>query len=314
MMASASPSTPRIGLASRASDHLFSSPASILGSSGSRTGSPLRSTQRDWSAERSTTTRSLIAPPSPPMPIAVATHPLSSGDRGYGVGSSCTSFEPTGSFLPGPASSVIAAFRQLQTKARQIEQERSDAIRDRDELRRQLDNNMRTQSFWRSQSDLQAHDSFQTLRAATEQVYATKRDLELQVKEASDINMALSRSNGSDRASLVTTENEVVQTKENLHVVQAQNRVLEHELMATQGRCERVADTVEASPDARLKQVLAHLLVGCGPLALCFRLTAVPNHIVVLLIFLIGFCARKCSATCRLLQPNVCCLFFAYLS
>jgi hypothetical protein len=40
---------------------------------------------------------------------------------------------------------VIAAFRQLQAKARQVEQERADALRDRDELRRQHEANLRTQ-------------------------------------------------------------------------------------------------------------------------------------------------------------------------
>jgi chromosome segregation ATPase len=151
---------------------------------------------------------------------------------------------------------VIAAFRQLQTKARQIEQERADGIRERDDLRRQLDGNMRTQSFWRSQSDLQANDSFQTMRAATEQILATKRDLELQVLAASEKHMSHQRSNASDRALLVAIENELAEMKASIHVVQTQNRALEHELAATQGRCGRVAHTVDASPDARLKQVL----------------------------------------------------------
>jgi hypothetical protein len=240
-MMAASPQSPGIGLASRA----FSSPStySVVGSSGlsnSRTGSPLRPSQR--SAERF----ALVS--SPPQPML--------NDRGYGTGSSSSSFEPPGSFLPGPASSVIAAFRQLQTKARQIEQERAEGIRERDELRRQLDGNMRTQSFWRSQSDLQANDSFQTMRAATEQILATKRDLEMQVMAASEKHMSHQRSNASDRALLLTIENELAEVKANIHVVQAQNRAVEHELAATQGRCERVAHTVEASPDARLKQVL----------------------------------------------------------
>ena len=59
--------------------------------------------------------------------------------------SSSAPFDTASSVLSGPASSVIAAFRQLQAKARQVEQERADALRDRDELRRQHEANLRTQ-------------------------------------------------------------------------------------------------------------------------------------------------------------------------
>lgn len=280
---SSSPSTPGMsGLASRAADRLFSSPTS-------RSGSPLRSSHRDWSAERSAAARSLKSSPPSSMRIMAATHPFSSSssssgldglgysDRAYGIGSG-SSLEPSGSFLPGPASSVIAAFRQLQTKARQIEQERSDAIRERDDLRRQLDGNMRTQSFWRTQSDLQANDSFQTMRAATEQILQTKRDLEPQIMSASDVNLSLQRSNASDRALLVTIENEVAAIKTSIHVAQTQNRSSEHEVMAMRGRCERVADTVEASPDARLKQVSITFWLpafGTLPYSLCISVCSI---------------------------------------
>ena len=134
------------------------------------------------------------------------------------------------SFLPGPASTVIAAFRQLQTKARQVEQERAEIMRDRDELKRQIEANNRTQSFWRNQSEQQTNDSFQTMRAATEQIAITKREIDMQCMSAQEVNLSAQRSNANDRAQVKTMEHEVADLHAKLHVLQTTNRNLEHEL------------------------------------------------------------------------------------
>ena len=140
---------------------------------------------------------------------------------------------PATSFLPGPASTVIAAFRQLQIKARQIEQERAEIIRDRDELKRQLEANHRTQSFWRNQSEQQTNDSYQTIRAATEQIAITKREIDKQCTTAQEVNLSAQRSNASDRAQVKTMEHEVADLHAKLHVLQTMNRSLEHELQVS---------------------------------------------------------------------------------
>ena len=101
--------------------------------------------------------------------------------------------QPSPSFGPGAAASVITAFRQLQGKARVAEQERADALRQREDLRRQIEANQRTQSFWKSQSELQSNESFQNMRAATDQMIATKRDLELQLMAAQDMSISTQR-------------------------------------------------------------------------------------------------------------------------
>ena len=100
---------------------------------------------------------------------------------------------PSPSFGPGAAASVITAFRQLQGKARVAEQERADALRQREDLRRQIEANQRTQSFWKSQSELQSNESFQNMRAATDQMIATKRDLELQLMASQDMSISTQR-------------------------------------------------------------------------------------------------------------------------
>ena len=100
---------------------------------------------------------------------------------------------PPPSLGPGAAASVITAFRQLQGKARVAEQERADALRQREDLRRQIEANQRTQSFWKSQSELQSNESFQNMRAATDQMIATKRDLELQLMAAQDMSISTQR-------------------------------------------------------------------------------------------------------------------------
>lgn len=136
----------------------------------------------------------------------------------------------SGGFLPGPASTVIAAFRQLQIKARQVEQERAEIMRDRDELKRQIEANNRTQSFWRNQSEQQTNDSYQTIRAATEQIAITKREIDMQCTTAQEVNLSAQRSNASDRAQVKTMEHEVADLHAKLHVLQTTNRSLEHEL------------------------------------------------------------------------------------
>ena len=54
---------------------------------------------------------------------------------------------------------------------------------------------------------------------------------------------------------IVNLETDVSEIQAKVHVTKTANRVLEHELAATEGRCERVAGTVESSPSARLKHV-----------------------------------------------------------
>jgi hypothetical protein len=109
-------------------------------------------------------------------------------------------------------------------------------------------------AFWRSQSEMQANDSFQTMRAATEQIAAARRDLELQLITAQDVSLSLQRANAGDRAVVTTLESEIADVRDKLHVAQAALRTYELELSATQSRCDRVADTVQASPPARSKQ------------------------------------------------------------
>ena len=62
-------------------------------------------------------------------------------------------------------------------------------------------------------------------------------------------------SNAHERALIVNLETDVSEIQAKVHVTKTANRVLEHELAATEGRCERVAGTVESSPSARLKHV-----------------------------------------------------------
>ena len=209
---------------------------------------------------------SMHSPPSHPSmfhgPQATSSHSsynimgnMAPGPPGglSGINGSGVSDGPT--FGPGAAASVITAFRQLQAKARYAEQERAEAVRQREDLRRQIEANERTRAFWKSQSEVQANESFQNMRAATDQMVAAKRDMELQLMTSQDVAISTQRSNAHERALIVTLENDLSEIHAKLHVMKSASRSLEHELSATEGRCERVASTVEASPDARQKQV-----------------------------------------------------------
>ena len=101
---------------------------------------------------------------------------------------------------------------------------------------------------------MQANDSYQTMRAATEQIAAARRDLELQLITAQDVSLSLQRANAGDRAVVTTLESEITDVRDKLQVARAALRTYELELSTTQSRCDRVTDTVQASPPARSKQ------------------------------------------------------------
>ena len=157
------------------------------------------------------------------------------------------------SFGHGAAASVITAFRQLQARSRYAEQEHAEAARQRDALRRQIEASQRTQSFLKSQTELEANENFQNMRATTDDMVAAKRDLELHLMTLQDASISTQRSNAHERALVVALEGEVSEVQAKVHALRATNRALENELKLTEGRCERVAHSVESSPPARQK-------------------------------------------------------------
>jgi hypothetical protein len=158
------------------------------------------------------------------------------------------------SFGHGAAASVITAFRQLHARSRYAEQEHAESVRQRDALRRQIEANQRTQSFMKSQTELEANENFQNMCATTDEMVAAKRDLELHLMTLQDTSISTQRSNAHERALVVALEGEVSEVQGKVNALRAATRTLEYELKLTEGRCERVAQSVESSPPARQKQ------------------------------------------------------------
>jgi len=103
---------------------------------------------------------------------------LNLSDLDEGSGSSRTRSSTTSQL---PSSSTLAAFKELQTKARAVEQGRAEAFRQREELRRQLAESRRREALVRSKSESLGNESVLAVRSKGDVVKALQH--ELHVKE-----------------------------------------------------------------------------------------------------------------------------------
>jgi hypothetical protein len=161
----------------------------------------------------------------------------------------------TASLGLGSASSVIGAFRQLQAKSRIVEQERADAFKARDDVKKEMLRQNQAQDIGRSQSEMQNSESFIKIESAREQLEASRRDLELQILTLQELIASTQRSNSNDRGVLLSLQVDRYNIHDTVHSAECTKRGLEGELTNANKRNSRTDLHNDQSSGERSKQL-----------------------------------------------------------
>lgn len=94
---------------------------------------------------------------------------------------------------PHSATSVISAFRELQAKSKGIEWERSQAVKERDELKATLSDNRRRASNERSKFEMEVTEDLLRQKAANDRLRHDRADLESKVTSEEEISRNIDR-------------------------------------------------------------------------------------------------------------------------
>lgn len=105
---------------------------------------------------------------------------------------------------------IIAAFRDLQTRARSIEHERATAIHERDNLRHLVIESQRNEAMWRSRSEVEVTEALLEFRTKTHSLRNIQQDVDTKLKMQEDIQRSLQEGINTQRQRILALENEAL--------------------------------------------------------------------------------------------------------
>lgn len=154
------------------------------------------------------------------------------------------------------ASSVIHAFRELQSKAKIIENERNAAMRIRDELRQELTEARRIQALSRNKQEMRTNDHYLSIKASTDELMVTHSSLHSHIRQLTESSSLLKEKLSNQYAKQNVLEDDIRRCDAEVH--SAQNRIseLKRELMASQVRVdsmEKRLDTDSAAEERHMQ-------------------------------------------------------------
>jgi hypothetical protein len=153
------------------------------------------------------------------------------------------------------ANSVIRAFRELQTKQKNIEQERILAIKDRDEMRHKLSELRRNQALWRSKSEIEATDNFLTVRTANERLKFDYGDVQAKLATQESKLNSIERHRIALKSMQATLQDDVSSNDARIGILEHQNSVLRAELYAIESRTNQLTRVAIRSPEKNRKHM-----------------------------------------------------------
>lgn len=153
------------------------------------------------------------------------------------------------------ANSVIRAFRELQTKQKNIEQERILAVRERDEMRHRLSELRRNQALWRSKSEIEATENFLTVRTANERLKFDFGDVEARLTAQESKYNAIERHRIALKSMQATLQDDVSNNDAKIGIMEHQNSVLRAELYAIESRSNQMTRVAIRSPEKHRKHL-----------------------------------------------------------
>jgi predicted nucleic acid-binding Zn-ribbon protein len=151
------------------------------------------------------------------------------------------------------ATNIIKAFRELQSKQKDVEQERLLAIKQRDDLRHKLSDLRRGQALWRSKAEIEATENFLTIRTANDRLKYEYGDIEAKLSAQESKFNAIERHRIALRSLQGTLQDDVSQNDARISTMEHQNAVLRAELHTIESRISNLNRAAIRSPEAHRK-------------------------------------------------------------
>lgn len=164
------------------------------------------------------------------------------------------------------SSNVIGAFRDLQGKVKVIEQERYDAIREREELKALLLERKRNQNLERSKQEIETTESLLSIKARGEKLQREYNEMNQRIVAQEEIGYSLERKLSSQQALYNSLHEDIARQQHKYISLEKHNLQMKSELHQCTLRCEQVEDNVKtASPQLHNKQQhrLLRLIEDC---------------------------------------------------
>jgi hypothetical protein len=157
------------------------------------------------------------------------------------------------------ASSVIHAFRELQSKAKIIENERNAAMRIRDELRQELTETRRIQALSRSKQEMRTNDHYLSIKASTDELLVTHSSLHAQIRQMTEASSLLKDKLSNQYAKQNVVEDDIRRCDTEVHSAQHRITELKRELMASQSRVDSMEKRLDTDSAAEERQMQAEI-------------------------------------------------------
>jgi hypothetical protein len=151
------------------------------------------------------------------------------------------------------ATSVITAFRELQAKQRNIENERIFALKERDELRQRIAESRRSQALWRSKAEIEATESFLRVRNSNDQLKYEYGDVEAKLTAEENKYNAIERHRTALHTMETSIRDDVTQNDAKVRALEHQNDMLRVELKAIEARTQQMDKVALRAPEVHRK-------------------------------------------------------------
>lgn len=150
-------------------------------------------------------------------------------------------------------SNVIIAFRELQNKAKQLENERASAIRLREEMRDQIEADRRARNLWRNQSEMESTEILLNMKSASQQMRQEIDVLESKLASLEEAHRSLQRSLSTKSGHIETLENDVDTVKARIVAAQQKKSLLSFDADVIVDRCTDISQRASSSPSSNRK-------------------------------------------------------------
>ena len=144
-------------------------------------------------------------------------------------------------------TSIITAFRELQTKQKQIEHERIHAYKERDELRQMITEKRRNQALYRSKNEIESTETFLHLRSNNEKLKYEITDLDRNILNHDNKIISLEKQLSSQHALCFEYQEDIKNNNTLIYSIEYKNKLLHDNLNKINSRLLKLNhDTIES--------------------------------------------------------------------
>lgn len=147
---------------------------------------------------------------------------------------------------------IITAFRDLQSRARMIEQDRAAAVEERDQLKHVLLERKRNEAMWRSRIDIESTEQLLEQRARGQLLRSAQDDTEAQIQVREDIFRSLQKGLFAQTQREEGLEREIVSIREGICSLEVSDGAKMESIRTAELKCEELAYQIKMLKDSAL--------------------------------------------------------------